>query len=61
MFRAILFLLQITERYHPLALRHFLISAHYRSPLNYSIAQLETSSDAVYYIFQVSGLLCVFA
>lgn len=43
---------QITERYHPLALRHFLISAHYRSPLNYSIAQLETSSDAVYYIFQ---------
>jgi cysteinyl-tRNA synthetase len=61
MFRAILFLLQITERYHPLALRHFLISAHYRSPLNYSIAQLETSSDAVYYIFQVSGLLRVFA
>ncbi|XP_058763827.1 cysteine--tRNA ligase 2, cytoplasmic-like [Vicia villosa] len=43
---------QITERYHPLALRHFLISAHYRSPLNYSITQLETSSDAVYYIFQ---------
>lgn len=43
---------QITERYHPLALRHFLISAHYRSPLNYSITQLETSSDAIYYIFQ---------
>ncbi|XP_045807514.1 cysteine--tRNA ligase 2, cytoplasmic-like [Trifolium pratense] len=43
---------QITERYHPLALRHFLIGAHYRSPLNYSIAKLETSSDAVYYIFQ---------
>ncbi|KEH26774.1 cysteinyl-tRNA synthetase [Medicago truncatula] len=43
---------EITERYHPLALRHFLISAHYRAPLNYSIAQLETSSDAIYYIFQ---------
>ncbi|CAL0320793.1 unnamed protein product [Lupinus luteus] len=43
---------QIIERYHPLALRHFLISAHYRSPLNYSVAQLESSSDAVYYIFQ---------
>ncbi|XP_057423801.1 cysteine--tRNA ligase 2, cytoplasmic [Lotus japonicus] len=43
---------QITERYHPLALRHFLITAHYRSPLNYSISQLETSSDAIYYIFQ---------
>ncbi|RZB89379.1 Cysteine--tRNA ligase 2, cytoplasmic isoform C [Glycine soja] len=43
---------QITERYHSLALRHFLISAHYRSPLNYSISQLENSSDAIYYIFQ---------
>ncbi|KAK7280457.1 hypothetical protein RJT34_25521 [Clitoria ternatea] len=43
---------QITERYHPLALRHFLISAHYRSPLNYSVSQLESSSDAIYYIFQ---------
>ncbi|KAL9317150.1 hypothetical protein ACSQ67_013667 [Phaseolus vulgaris] len=43
---------QITERYHPLALRHFLISAHYKSPLNYSISQLENSSDAIYYIFQ---------
>ncbi|KAK4792553.1 hypothetical protein SAY86_022988 [Trapa natans] len=42
----------ITQRYHPLALRHFLISAHYRSPLNYSLLQLEGSSDAVYYIYQ---------
>ncbi|OIV90914.1 hypothetical protein TanjilG_16874 [Lupinus angustifolius] len=43
---------QILVRYHPLALRHFLISAHYRSPLNYSVSQLESSSDAIYYIFQ---------
>ncbi|XP_031385301.1 cysteine--tRNA ligase 2, cytoplasmic-like [Punica granatum] len=43
----------ITERYHPLAVRHFLISAHYRSHLNYSPLQLEGSSDAVYYIYQV--------
>ncbi|KAF9674071.1 hypothetical protein SADUNF_Sadunf10G0089700 [Salix dunnii] len=43
---------QITERYHPLALRHFLISAHYRSPLNYSVSQLESSSDALFYIYQ---------
>lgn len=43
---------EITERYHPLALRHFLISAHYRSPLNYTVSQLEGSSDAVYYIYQ---------
>ncbi|XVF33792.1 hypothetical protein REPUB_Repub18cG0001600 [Reevesia pubescens] len=34
-------LLCITERYHPLALRYFLINAHYRSPLNYSVVQLE--------------------
>ncbi|XP_050240898.1 cysteine--tRNA ligase 2, cytoplasmic [Quercus robur] len=43
---------QITERYHPLALRLFLLSAHYRSPLNYTVLQLESASDAVYYIYQ---------
>ncbi|KAG7981094.1 hypothetical protein I3843_05G214600 [Carya illinoinensis] len=43
---------QITHRYHPLALRHFLISAHYRSPLNYTVSQLDMASDAVYYIYQ---------
>ncbi|XVF84788.1 hypothetical protein PTKIN_Ptkin17bG0067000 [Pterospermum kingtungense] len=43
---------QITERYHPLALRYFLINAHYRSPLSYSIAQLEGASEAVFYIYQ---------
>uniref|UniRef100_A0A9I9CKH9 cysteine--tRNA ligase n=1 Tax=Cucumis melo TaxID=3656 RepID=A0A9I9CKH9_CUCME len=36
---------QITERYHPLVLRHFLISAHYRSPLNYTVSQLDSASD----------------
>ncbi|CAK9321996.1 unnamed protein product [Citrullus colocynthis] len=43
---------QITERYHPLVLRHFLISAHYRSPLNYTVSQLDSASDTVYYIYQ---------
>ncbi|XP_024023242.1 cysteine--tRNA ligase 2, cytoplasmic [Morus notabilis] len=43
---------QITERYHPLALRHFLLSAHYRSPLNYTVSQLDSASDAFYYIYQ---------
>ncbi|KAL5763526.1 hypothetical protein ACOSP7_019790 [Xanthoceras sorbifolium] len=43
---------QITERYHPLALRHFLINAYYRSPLNYTVLQLESASDAVFYIYQ---------
>ncbi|XP_043813404.1 cysteine--tRNA ligase 2, cytoplasmic isoform X2 [Manihot esculenta] len=43
---------QVTERYHPLALRYFLMSAHYRSPLNYTVLQLESASDAIFYIYQ---------
>ncbi|XP_010450095.1 PREDICTED: cysteine--tRNA ligase 2, cytoplasmic-like isoform X2 [Camelina sativa] len=43
---------EVTAKYHPLALRHFLMSAQYRSPLNYSVLQLETSSDALYYVYQ---------
>ncbi|WCJ24490.1 Cysteine--tRNA ligase [Euphorbia peplus] len=43
---------QVTERYHPLAVRHFLMSAHYRSPLNYTIFQLESASDGIFYIYQ---------
>ncbi|KAF6149182.1 hypothetical protein GIB67_026038 [Kingdonia uniflora] len=42
----------ITDRYHPLALRYFLMSTHYRSPVNYSISQLEIASDSVFYIYQ---------
>ncbi|KAK6946006.1 tRNA synthetases class I, catalytic domain [Dillenia turbinata] len=40
------------QRYHPLALRHFLMSTHYYSPLNYSISQLEDASEEVFYIYQ---------
>lgn len=43
---------QVIDLYHPLALRLFLIGTHYRSPINYSNAQLETASDRLYYIFQ---------
>ncbi|XP_076914715.1 cysteine--tRNA ligase 2, cytoplasmic-like isoform X1 [Bidens hawaiensis] len=43
---------EVTKLYHPLALRHFLMGTHYRSPVNYSIAQIEISSEAVYYIYQ---------
>ncbi|KAK9134946.1 hypothetical protein Syun_014276 [Stephania yunnanensis] len=42
----------ITSRYDPLALRYFLMSTHYRSPVNYSISQLEIASDSIYYIYQ---------
>uniref|UniRef100_A0A7N0ZYX8 cysteine--tRNA ligase n=1 Tax=Kalanchoe fedtschenkoi TaxID=63787 RepID=A0A7N0ZYX8_KALFE len=43
---------EIIERYHPLSLRHFLMSAHYRSQINYSLSQLEHASEAVFYIYQ---------
>ncbi|XP_010276942.1 PREDICTED: cysteine--tRNA ligase 2, cytoplasmic [Nelumbo nucifera] len=43
---------EITKQYHPLALRIFLMSTHYRSPVNYSILQLEIASDAIFYIYQ---------
>ncbi|KAJ4907662.1 hypothetical protein Rs2_11320 [Raphanus sativus] len=43
---------QITESYHPLALRHFLLSVHYRSPLNFSPSKLDSSSELLYYVYQ---------
>ncbi|KAF8393133.1 hypothetical protein HHK36_021374 [Tetracentron sinense] len=43
---------QVIDLYHPLALRLFLIGTHYRSPINYSDAQLESASDRVFYIYQ---------
>uniref|UniRef100_A0A2P2KRH2 Cysteinyl-tRNA synthetase n=1 Tax=Rhizophora mucronata TaxID=61149 RepID=A0A2P2KRH2_RHIMU len=42
----------VTLKYHPLALRYFLISTHYGSPLSYSLSHLEGASDAVFYIYQ---------
>ncbi|KAK9292171.1 hypothetical protein L1049_020130 [Liquidambar formosana] len=43
---------QITEQYHPLAVRYFLMSTHYRSDVNYSTQQLEQASNEVFYIYQ---------
>ncbi|GAV68982.1 LOW QUALITY PROTEIN: tRNA-synt_1e domain-containing protein, partial [Cephalotus follicularis] len=43
---------EITERYHPLALRHFFISANYRSPLNYTVGQLNSAPEALFYLYQ---------
>jgi hypothetical protein len=39
--------------YHPLALRMFLLGTHYRSPINYTIEQLNVASDRLYYTYQV--------
>ncbi|XP_042034348.1 cysteine--tRNA ligase 2, cytoplasmic-like [Salvia splendens] len=43
---------EVTKLYHPLALRHFLLGTHYRSPVNYSISQIEIASEAVFYLYQ---------
>ncbi|KAJ4866019.1 hypothetical protein Rs2_52464 [Raphanus sativus] len=43
---------EVTKKYHPLALRHFLMSVHYRSPLSFSRSQLDSSSEALYYVYQ---------
>ncbi|KAL6514559.1 hypothetical protein OROGR_020138 [Orobanche gracilis] len=42
---------QVVEQYHPLALRYFLMSANYRSPLNCTVTQLENASDSIYNIY----------
>ncbi|KAL5786022.1 hypothetical protein ACOSQ2_008414 [Xanthoceras sorbifolium] len=43
---------QVIELYHPLALRLFLIGTHYRSPINYSVGQLDSASERIFYIYQ---------
>ncbi|VFQ94872.1 unnamed protein product [Cuscuta campestris] len=42
----------VTKNYHPLALRHFFLRTHYRSTVDYSSSQVDTSSEAVFYIYQ---------
>ncbi|MCO5561954.1 hypothetical protein L7F22_015580 [Adiantum nelumboides] len=43
---------EVLEKYHPAAIRLFLIGTHYRSPINYSNYQLEKASDRAYYLYQ---------
>lgn len=43
---------EVTEKYHPLALRHFLMGTHYRSPINFTFSESDISSEAVFYIYQ---------
>lgn len=38
---------EILERYRPEEVRYFILTSHYRSPLNYSNAQLETARAAL--------------
>ena len=43
----ILTIRELSQRYDGSVIRHFLLSAHYRSPLNYSIEQLEQSENSM--------------
>jgi hypothetical protein len=42
----------VIASYHPLALRLFLVSTHYRQQVNYTQRALEEASDRLYYLFQ---------
>ena len=42
----------VLEVYHPQAVRWFLLSTHYRAPINYTEKHLEEASDRVYYLYQ---------
>ncbi|XP_043696062.1 cysteine--tRNA ligase 2, cytoplasmic-like [Telopea speciosissima] len=43
---------EVTKQYHPLALRYFLMSTHYRSNVNYSISQLDNASFEVLTLYR---------
>ncbi|KAL9232315.1 hypothetical protein vseg_007440 [Gypsophila vaccaria] len=43
---------EVTKLYHPLALRYFLLSMNYDSPVNFSLPQTDLASDAVFRIYQ---------
>ena len=43
---------EVLKLYHPQAVRWFLLSTHYRAPINYTERTLETASDRVYYLHQ---------
>ena len=43
---------EVTEKYHPLALRWMLLGTHYRAPINYTRRALEEASDRLFYAYQ---------
>jgi cysteinyl-tRNA synthetase len=43
---------EVTERYHPMALRWMLLGTHYRAPINYTRRALEEASDRLFYAYQ---------
>ena len=51
----------VRELYHPEAIRWFLLSTHYRAPINYSERNIEEAAARVFYLYQtlvdVDGVL----
>lgn len=43
---------ELMVMYHPLAVRHFLMSVHYRTSLTYTMYELEVSSHSLYNVYQ---------
>lgn len=49
---------EVLEAYHPEIIRYFLISSHYRSPLNYSLESLRVAKQAINRLYtSLRGLL----
>ena len=42
----------VSEKYHPMALRWFLIGTQYRQAINYTQRALEEASDRLFYLYQ---------
>jgi cysteinyl-tRNA synthetase len=42
----------VSEKYHPMALRWFLVGTQYRQSINYTQRALEEASDRVFYLYQ---------
>ena len=43
---------EVCRLYHPQAIRYFLLSTHYRAPINYTERHLEEASARVYYLYK---------
>ncbi|MFH1807770.1 MAG: cysteine--tRNA ligase [Pseudomonadota bacterium] len=48
---------EVVERFDPEALRYFLLSTHYRSPLNFSDAVVEEAESRVMYVYETLARL----
>ena len=46
---------EVTDKYHPTALRWMLLGTHYRAPINYTQRALEEASDRLFYLYQTLG------